>query len=285
MSEPSVPKFGLVNLFTDPPPHAIINGRIMLTMLNLMQATTLTEEEKERFLRILTMVARKMATVWNHKQRFVAEQERLVAEIPTLVLNPNLSSNIMLSQELFCEFDEFLVQLKSTLDYLVKIPVPIFGKKVWNLQTFGGKGDDVLNVLRHNLPEKYKQSAKTFELLVLDQHRPWLDQVIKMRDKVNHHLEEGLQPQAFAVFKQSDQIRIPMYTKEQSVAQLIEMVWQNFLGFIEDFVALSLSFKSRDELCFMRMQRPAPDDPNSPWRITTVAQKDEMISKPGWTKV
>ena len=32
------------------------------------------------------------------------------------------------SEDLFMEFDGFLVQVKSTLDYLVKIPIPIFGK-------------------------------------------------------------------------------------------------------------------------------------------------------------
>jgi hypothetical protein len=254
-------------------------------MLNMTQATTLTEEEKGRFLNILIMVARKMASVWNHKERYIAEQNRLVALVPNQTPNPNLSNTIILSQELFSEFDEYLVQIKSTLDHLVKIPVPIFGKKIWNLQTFGAKGDDVLNVLRHNLPEKYKQSAKAFEYIVLDQHRPWLEQVINMRDKANHYLEEGLPPQPFSVFKKDDEIMVPMYTKDQTVAQLMEMVWQNFLAFVEDFVALTLSFKSKDGLCFFRNQRPAPESPNSPWGITTDAIKNDAISKPGWVKV
>ena len=69
------------------------------------------------------------------------------------------SSSVQLepSQELFLEFDEFLVQVKSTLDHLVKVPMVFLGKNRWSLNTFGDKGDSVIKALSHNLPSSQKK--------------------------------------------------------------------------------------------------------------------------------
>jgi hypothetical protein len=276
----------VIRLFDDPTPDALLNNRIISTMLQIgVYHTTLSEEEKEHFLRILVLVARKMVSVWNHKERYIAEQDRLFAAVSGNELFPNTSVNLSLSQELFSEFDEFLVQIKSTLDHLVKIPVPILGIKSWNLKTFGSKGEEVVRVLRHNLPVQYKGNAKAFERVLFDQHRPWLEQIITLRDRVNHYLEGGLSPQAFSVFKVGDEIRIPMFTKEQSVAQLMAVVWQNLFAFVEDFVALSLSFKLKEGSNLFFAGRSKPDLPESPWKIATQSVRDQIITKPGWQKL
>jgi hypothetical protein len=226
MTEPS--GFQVMQIFHDPTPNGLINIRIVASMLDIAtRYTTLTEQEKEHFLLILLLVARKMVSVWNHKERYIIEQDRLIGVVSNEGLFPGTSVNLSLSQELFSEFDEFLVQIKSTLDHLVKIPVPILGKNIWSLRTFGSKGEEVLKVLRHNLPEQHKYTAIGFEKVIFDQHRPWLNHVIKLRDRVNHYLEGGISTQAFTVYKAGEEIKVPMFTKEQTVAQLMAIVWQN----------------------------------------------------------
>jgi hypothetical protein len=97
MSAPEPPKFNLVQLFKDSTPNASINARILTSTFNLLHATTLAERDKGTVINIATMISRKMAAVWNHKQRFFEEQQKLVSELPQQPENPNLSLNIVLS--------------------------------------------------------------------------------------------------------------------------------------------------------------------------------------------
>jgi hypothetical protein len=86
--------------------------------------------------------------------------------------------------------DEFLVQFKSTLDYLVKLPVPLVGRR-WNLSTVGERGGSVRKALKRNLPKEYARTAKMVEEQVLDLHKPWLEMAIEARDRLNHFLDGG----------------------------------------------------------------------------------------------
>ena len=282
-SQPQPPQFTFIQLFKDPTPDAAINARIVISSFELMQATTLTEEEKETIVNMIAMIARKMASVWNHKQRYSDEQHELVTNINKPV-DPNSSPNLILSQELFCEFDEFLVQIKSTLDYLVKVPTPVFGKKVWNLHTFGSKGDEVVRVLRHNLPVQYKITSRGFEKMVFDRHKPWLEKIIDMRDRINHYLEEGISPRTFSVFRDRDNVRVPMFTNEQTVMEVMEIVWVNFLAFVEDFIAMTFAFKTKDEFCFLGQNQGRPDGNKPRWRVMLTTERDRIVQNPGWTK-
>jgi hypothetical protein len=87
------PGFKLVQIFHDPTPQSKINIRIVASMLEIAtKNTTLSEKEKEQFMIILLLVARKMVSVWNHKERFVAEQDRLIGAISTGGLFPRTFS-------------------------------------------------------------------------------------------------------------------------------------------------------------------------------------------------
>jgi hypothetical protein len=158
----------------------------------------------------------------------------------------------------------------------------VFGKKTWNLQTFGSKGEDVLNVLRHNLPREYKTAAKGFEKMVFDVHKPWLENVIHMRDRINHYLEEGISPGAFSIFRQDDKIRVPMVTEQQSVVEVMDIVWVNFLNFVEDFIAMTLAFKTKDDFCFFGDKRIPQDSPQPRWAVVLKTQRDQVVKNPGW---
>jgi hypothetical protein len=167
----------------------------------------------------------------------------------------------------------------------VKIPVPMLGKNIWSLRTFGSKGEEVLRVLKHNLPEEHKNTAIAFEKVIFEHHRPWLKEVIKLRDRANHYLEGGISTNAFSVYREGDEIKVPMFTNDQTVAQLMEIFWQNLFVFVEDFVALSLTFRLDTQLALLFRGRPTFETSESPWKVTTKAMRDSVIKNPGWQKL
>ena len=67
--------------------------------------------------------------------------------------------------------EEFLVQVKSALDHLVKVPAVFLGPKIWSLTTWGDKGRRVEKAVANNLPKQYKQHAAGIRDLVLKPHR------------------------------------------------------------------------------------------------------------------
>jgi hypothetical protein len=262
---PMKEQFKRTKLFHDPTPGAIVNNRIVLGMVNIAGQIQLTYEENGEFTLLLIPLARKMVSVWEHKEKYKMEEHRLVEKAKTHEPKP-ADADFELSQDLLREFDEFLVQLKSALDHLVKVPVPLFGKKVWNLHTFGDKGEDVLTALKNNLPRKHKPMVESFESNIFDKHRSWLQAAIGARDRVNHCMEGGLPAEAFCVAKVDGKIQVPMVTQDMSAAQMMEMFWLNLIALVEDFLALFLSFKLQSPFAIFHGSVP-PDSPQSPYTV------------------
>ena len=152
------------------------------------------------------------------------------------------------------EFDEFLVQLKSSLDYLVKIPVPIFGPRVWSLQTFGEKGEKVVKALKQNLPGADRSRAKFLADYVIQKSKPWLTAVIEARDRFNHLIGGTVVPEQFMVYAVKNaesgivELRRPMWSPDQSVRAFMEVVWDNLIRFFEDFTFGCLQMRLRERL-------------------------------------
>ena len=178
-----------VKLFQDPTPNGIICQRFVPQLLELAKSTDFSDDEANLFLRILILVAKKLAFVWKHKSAFQQLEKKLVAELTARGEQGQMPQGQDSSEDLFMEFDEFLVQVKSTLDYLVKIPVPIVGQNIWSLRTFGEKGDRVRRALK-NLPKQYRAKAAIINTRLIQAHKDWLHMVIEARDKQNHYLTE-----------------------------------------------------------------------------------------------
>ena len=70
--------------------------------------------------------------IWIHFDRFAKEVERLKTEFPIYDAQKTDNLAIHYSQELYLEFDEYLVQYKSSLDYLAKLPATLLGWNKWN---------------------------------------------------------------------------------------------------------------------------------------------------------
>lgn len=108
------------------------------------------------------------------------------------------------SEELYQEFDEFVVQLKSTLDHLVSVGVPLIGHKAWTINTFGEKGQAVVKALKNNTPRRFKKAAEAIDEMLFKEHGDWLQSFIDLRDRVNHFIAGGVRYENFGVHRLRD---------------------------------------------------------------------------------
>lgn len=130
------------DLFNDPTPDGLINQRYLMTMMRLVNLTELTPDEKKRFFDMLLLVAKKLVATWKHFNAYSSLEDSLIEKAKaSIAIEKQPFQYVSYSQDLFLEMDEFLYQVKSTLDYMVKLPVPLIGRS-WNVRTFGDKGGD-----------------------------------------------------------------------------------------------------------------------------------------------
>lgn len=132
--------------------------------------TDLTAEERNELLDLIILIARKMASVWRHLRAYHEEEKRLIEKFSART-DPHREH----SEKLFEEFDVFAVQIKSTLDHLVKVMRPMLGRK-WTMYTFADKGEGVLNSLKRNTSKHYAGRVRSIEHLLFlfdDRHKKW----------------------------------------------------------------------------------------------------------------
>lgn len=234
------------NWFTDPTPNKLIQARIINQITAICEHINLTGEDKETFEHILLLVAKKLAITWTHFNNYSKIEDQLLEEAkqgPVVTEEEDLE----FSQELFFEFDGFIVQLKSTLDYLVKIPSPIVGWKRWNLSTFGAKGEDVIKALHGSIPKEWKNHAKLIEKGILSHHLEWLGDVIETRNKIHHYLRGGVSFKPFYVTKtiENDKEIIvqPHWLIGMTIREFMKNIWINLFNLSEEFTVGFLHMK------------------------------------------
>lgn len=139
--------------------------------------------------------------------------------------------------------DVYLVQIKSILDHLVKIPSPVFGYNRWNLATFGEKGEKVRKAFL-NLPNIYKERTKDYYQQIFGSQK-WIHDAIEMRDRLNHGVKGGLHLEMFEISydENNDTFLEPMWSKEQSIEEAIDIIFDSILKTCSLFCGLILSLK------------------------------------------
>jgi hypothetical protein len=245
------PPFIAIELFNDPTPNGLINLRYLNRMMALATLTDLSSEELQQFKNIILLISKKLAAVGRHFNTYTEVQRRLVEEAKKS--SPvGEQSVVSYSQDLFLEFDEFLVQVKSALDYLVRVPLPIIGG-AWTIGLFGKRGKTVIAALADSL---------------ISGHLGWLEATIQARDMMNHCLDGGFQFESFIVCKVSNNgdeyIHVPQLTDDMTIHNIIEITWINLLSLVEDFTAGFLAFRMKQEFVLSR-NIPQPYSPESPW--------------------
>jgi hypothetical protein len=267
--------FSAMKLFDDPTPNGVINRRVVQHFMQLSRYTDLNDTEGNQFIDILILVGRKMVSVWNHLANYRAEETRLVEGFQS-----GKMQHIDVSQTLFNEFDEFTVQIKSTLDHLVKIMIPMVGAKRWTIRTFGNKGEDVLTALKRNIGKGHEGRVRMMEVRLFEKHKAWLEAVIGARDRVNHYLDGGVDIKVFAVFKREDGVvEVPQWSREQKLAAMMDESWKILLNFVEDFVAMALNFRLPDDKYSLIWRSGMPaGSASSPWHLVRKELTDALLT-------
>jgi hypothetical protein len=259
------PPFAVIQQFHDST-GGIVNLRIMMAWMENTKDCNFTKAEGDKYLNALLMTAHKLVSVWKHKEAYQKEQERLLSEskIPSGPGAPRPAA--FFAEDLLRECDGFLVQIKSALDHLVKIPVPLFGKGIWEMATFGDKGEKVIKALKRNLPKSYQGVVEGYENLIFDRHRQWLDDIINARDKVNHAAQGGIDRGIFMLRVVDGELVVPMWSEGVTILKMMEVVWLNLIVFVEDFIAVAVRFRLPHHLGLVHLQ-VAPNSLQSPWRV------------------
>lgn len=197
-------------LFHDQTPKAIILNRILLGSIALSRHTDLTQAEGSEFIDLVVLISRKMLSVWKHLEGYRAEEQRLKEKFWK---NPDAPREN--SQELYEEFDVFSVQVKSTLDHLVKVLRIVLGRK-WTMYTFANKGEGVYKALQGTVKRNQEGHLRVMAHHVFtDVNKKWLSVVIESRDQVNHGIAGGMKIQRFQAYRNPDNtVHTPMWNDE-----------------------------------------------------------------------
>lgn len=276
-------------IFSDPTPDALINLRIAMPLVMLTESTTLTLAERREFTDILVFVAKKLVAVWRHLSAYCELEERLISQEEVRDLSADRQGvEFRYSQDLFLEFDGFLVQTKSCLDYMVKVPRPILGGNRWNVRTFGDKGEKVLKAIRGSLNARDRRMALGFMNHILGTNGQWLKVVIDARDRVNHFQDGGISFETFLVRKIRrngvEGVVVPMWTPQEQIHDSLNFTWGRLVSLVEDFVGGFLGLRLKPGLALFH--NAVPDGvPNSCWQVVPEEFMKREIQRPGWEEV
>jgi hypothetical protein len=263
-----------VMVFNDPTPNTVILNRIVRNSIHIAQHTDLERQEGSDAIDVVLVLARKLLSVWRHLQAYKAEEERLRAAFAASA-KPHPEH----SQELYEEFDVFSVQVKSTLDYLVGIMRPVIGP-AWTIYAFGDKGQRVLNALKRNTGKRYAGHVQNMEKVLFNQpNLEWLGMIIEVRDRINHGIAGGMRFDRFAVFKKDDgTVSLPTWNAEQTLSDAMTVVWENLFRYVEDFIALALSFRLKDGLALHR-RHVSPNSATVSWTVARLGSIEEFLQR------
>ena len=233
-------------IFVDPTPNAVVQSRISLKAAEVLQVGNWSEDERHAAFNFSRLIALKLVAVWHHVDRYRRRQDELREEA---LRQPNDKDGtgtvrFVTAQDLYIELDEFLVQVKSTLDYVAKAPVLVLGERGWMVGSFGEHGKKLVRTLKQNTPGSFRKSA-TVLVLIIEENAPWLESLIGARDKVNHYLGGGLDPDLFTVSGIKDgekiDIHVPMWSTEQSVLDMMDNGFEAVFHFVERFLCSVLA--------------------------------------------
>jgi hypothetical protein len=274
-------------MFKDPSGGAI-NLRILTgIMLPVAQYATGKEKEKLEFMDLLVVLSLKLAAVWTHLHRFKEEEDRLIAAGRARPFDVHGKEDIRIetAQQLYLEFDGFLVQLKSTLDYMTKTLSFGLGLPFSSLTTFGDKGNVVRNILTKNLPKQLKGVGKAMSELI-ETNQEWLNLAIDLRDRTNHYKDGGILLKAFVVAVGTDNgkevITTPSFGDGMTLRTGITHLYDNLLEFVDHFVGLAILPRIAPRA--MKRLPPDPKNANAPrWECVVVTPEVEAVgnSVPG----
>jgi hypothetical protein len=177
---------------------------------------------------IVGIVGLKLSALRYHAKRFEQLQEQRKQEIENDESSRAIvrQGMVMAEKEMIFEFEAFMFQIKSTLDMLVKLFVPVFGSKQADLSTYGKAGQKIVTHLRQLKRDKNKLLAHgRVDLLIelIEQAiDPWLKPLIALRDTVSHYSSQIRI--GFSWDEAKEEIRVPMANVSGAEHPLVDVM-------------------------------------------------------------
>jgi hypothetical protein len=235
-------------LFIDPTGVAL-RSRVIAQFAEMLEVSDLSQEHRGAVMDLLIVIALKFTAVWTHDQRYAAREKELIAQAEAAPIDYRKKDpiNLVTAQELYLEFDGFLVQLKSALDHMMNVLHYTFGISFAALTTFSKAGDHVIKLLERNVSDKtpgHKAIAARL-IKVVQNNQDWLKELIDARDRMNHFRHGGLKPTSFVVFVMIDHkgtrsLHRPEIS-HKPIKDIMDTLLKKLLEFVEYFIGLSLA--------------------------------------------
>lgn len=217
-----------------------INVRIYAQLCHLNFEQLLEKPLFERFYRYSECVMHKLHATLYHLENYQRLEQFHYAKCLEQYKTGN--TNTYECFDLIFELEACLFQIKSSLDMLVKLMIPILGKRV-KTQTFAAKGDHLVNGLEQYKKQKTAPVPKVQEFIDMLKwaKQDWIEKVVDLRDELNHH--KGLTHYWFEPVKIATGEIVPLKPKFKGMDTLdfMEDACGRNLVFHQDFAAMALS--------------------------------------------
>ena len=220
-----------------------IGGRVYLQLCNLFPEAFLSDQ-KDKFFNHAFSVMHKLTGIKYHRDNYKRIEKIQFEEAKRkFKKKPDETREAF---ELIFELEAFLYQVKSSLDMLVKLLVPILGSGMVKTTTYSNKGDDLIKGLTQykNKKDVYVEMVDNLINLVQDHKKAWLEKTVKLRDELNHI--EGLRNYRFEPLKLPNgelTVRKPRF-KNFDTLEMMNLIYSNNLVFHQDFMVLSLALRA-----------------------------------------
>lgn len=263
----------------------MILNRIIRQFVAMMQHSDIKEDDRKSIEELLVVIALKCLSIWRHDQRYEKYEGELITEAKKNPIDRRKPEPIVIAtaQELWIEFDGFLVQVKSVLDHMVHILHYTLDLNFSALSSFGDNGNKIINLLRKNVSGKVPGRQGSANLLIehIELNQWWLTAVIESRDRMNHYMHGGLSPLHFlvALMIQADgteKLYRPTFSPNRPVKEEMEVIFKSLLDFLEFFIGIALA----PRMSGYAVKFKRSDDGTMPqWQVTPRKVVEEMLAR------
>lgn len=196
------------------------------------------EEIKERFLSTILDVMIKLEAMKYHRDNF----ELLENQYIQMIKEGSAKEETYLNRThlLLFELESFLFQLKSTLDLSVKILGGLIPGR-FRVQTFQDKGEKLITGLRKYMEDKSCKSpcAENLIEMLSNDKEAWLERAVKLRDDIAHYKTFHEFNYSYSKYQGKESFIYPKISGMEPL-KYIDLVYQNCIEFIQDFMCLSI---------------------------------------------
>lgn len=230
-----------------------INNKIFHHIMYFGQNTKFHDHKD--ILKYFTSLCHKVNVVKYHLKKYKSVEIEIEKELTISEKLIDHDGVVLIEKvELTAEYESFLMQVKATLDVLVKFLNIVYQNDKKNpikfQSTFSDSGQAVIKSMEKYLrshPDEKEYIADLFNYLKTECAEPkendqekfnWIINTINSRDTVAHFRKHEYF--AFQVSHVGGEkfITPPKLTKTQTMLEALDIVYDNLLTFIQDFIAL-----------------------------------------------